>query len=87
MTLILVCFLQKNVFTIMCQCIISMLHNIYLLLFATDYRSSYGSGAVILDDCNFHESVQLNSFDIDRTLTLVRVHLQIHSFFFFFHFV
>ncbi|EOY14845.1 Clathrin adaptor complexes medium subunit family protein isoform 2 [Theobroma cacao] len=36
-----------------------------------DYRSSYGSGAVILDDCNFHESVQLNSFDIDRTLTLV----------------
>ncbi|XP_021284403.1 AP-4 complex subunit mu-like [Herrania umbratica] len=36
-----------------------------------DYRSSYGSGAVILDDCNFHESVHLNSFDIDRTLTLV----------------
>ncbi|XP_022769054.1 AP-4 complex subunit mu-like isoform X2 [Durio zibethinus] len=36
-----------------------------------DYSSSYGSGAVILDDCNFHESVHLDSFDIDRTLTLV----------------
>jgi len=35
-----------------------------------DYRSS-GGGAVILDDCNFHESVHLDSFDIDRTLTLV----------------
>ncbi|OMO75208.1 Clathrin adaptor, mu subunit [Corchorus olitorius] len=35
------------------------------------YGSSYGSGTVILDDCNFHESVQLDSFDIDRTLTLV----------------
>ena len=36
-----------------------------------DYRSSSGVGAVILDDCNFHESVYLDSFDIDRTLTLV----------------
>jgi len=36
-----------------------------------DYRSSSGGGAVILDDCNFHESVHLDSFDIDRTLTLV----------------
>ncbi|KAK4751814.1 hypothetical protein SAY87_020612 [Trapa incisa] len=36
-----------------------------------DYRSSTGSGAVILDDCNFHESVRLDSFDIDRTLSLV----------------
>ncbi|GAV73640.1 Adap_comp_sub domain-containing protein/Clat_adaptor_s domain-containing protein [Cephalotus follicularis] len=36
-----------------------------------DYRSSSGSGAVILDDCNFHESVRLDSFDADRTLTLV----------------
>ncbi|KAH0871110.1 hypothetical protein HID58_078132 [Brassica napus] len=35
-----------------------------------DYRSSSGSG-VILDDCNFHESVRLNSFDSDRTLSLV----------------
>ncbi|XWS21029.1 hypothetical protein CRYUN_Cryun30bG0020100 [Craigia yunnanensis] len=35
-----------------------------------DYSISYGSGAVILDDCNFHESVHLYSFDIDRTLTL-----------------
>ncbi|TYH65199.1 hypothetical protein ES332_D06G039100v1 [Gossypium tomentosum] len=38
---------------------------------ANDYRSSYGSGAVILDDCNFHESVRLDSFDMDRTLALV----------------
>lgn len=36
-----------------------------------DYRSSSGSGAVVLDDCNFHESVRLESFDLDRTLTLV----------------
>ncbi|RZC26054.1 AP-4 complex subunit mu-like isoform X1 [Glycine soja] len=35
------------------------------------YRSSSGSGTVILDDCNFHESVRLDSFDIDRTLSLV----------------
>ncbi|KHN45873.1 AP-4 complex subunit mu-1 [Glycine soja] len=34
----------------------------------SDYR---GSGAVILDDCNFHESVHLDSFDVDRTLSLV----------------
>eukprot|EP00271_Cylindrocystis_brebissonii_P005862 TRINITY_DN18200_c0_g1_i2.p1 TRINITY_DN18200_c0_g1~~TRINITY_DN18200_c0_g1_i2.p1 ORF type:complete len:465 (-),score=75.64 TRINITY_DN18200_c0_g1_i2:341-1735(-) len=30
-----------------------------------------GTGMVLLDDCNFHESVQLESFDVDRTLTLV----------------
>ncbi|KAF9620719.1 hypothetical protein IFM89_014240 [Coptis chinensis] len=36
-----------------------------------DYASSAGAGAVILDDCNFHESVHLDSFDMDRTLTLV----------------
>uniref|UniRef100_A0A0D9X1L0 MHD domain-containing protein n=1 Tax=Leersia perrieri TaxID=77586 RepID=A0A0D9X1L0_9ORYZ len=36
-----------------------------------DYRSSSGGGAVILDDCNFHESVHLDSFDIDRTLHLI----------------
>ncbi|KAF3446357.1 hypothetical protein FNV43_RR11536 [Rhamnella rubrinervis] len=35
-----------------------------------DYSSS-GSGPVVLDDCNFHESVHLDSFDIDRTLTLI----------------
>ncbi|KAL8159315.1 hypothetical protein V2J09_000852 [Rumex salicifolius] len=33
--------------------------------------SSGGSGSVILDDCNFHESVHLDSFDMDRTMTLV----------------
>ncbi|XAR48502.1 hypothetical protein NMG60_11031347 [Bertholletia excelsa] len=36
-----------------------------------DYGSAHGSGAVILDDCNFHESVHLDNFDLDRTLTLV----------------
>ncbi|GAA0162420.1 membrane traffic protein [Lithospermum erythrorhizon] len=36
-----------------------------------DYGGSSGSGAVILDDCNFHESVHLDSFDVDRTLSLV----------------
>ncbi|KAH9315525.1 hypothetical protein KI387_024152, partial [Taxus chinensis] len=36
-----------------------------------DYSSSAGAGMVILDDCNFHESVRLDNFDLDRTLTLV----------------
>ncbi|XP_077249876.1 clathrin adaptor complexes medium subunit family protein [Tasmannia lanceolata] len=36
-----------------------------------DYSSSAGAGAVVLDDCNFHESVHLDSFDMDHTLTLV----------------
>ncbi|XP_030935612.1 AP-4 complex subunit mu isoform X2 [Quercus lobata] len=36
-----------------------------------DYRSSSGTGAVILDDCNFHESVHLDSFEMDKTLSLV----------------
>lgn len=36
-----------------------------------DYSSSSGAGMVILDDCNFHESVRLDNFDLDRTLTLV----------------
>ncbi|XP_042019816.1 AP-4 complex subunit mu-like [Salvia splendens] len=35
------------------------------------YSGSSGTGAVILDDCNFHESVHMDSFDIDRTLSLV----------------
>uniref|UniRef100_A0A0C9RHI8 TSA: Wollemia nobilis Ref_Wollemi_Transcript_21851_1933 transcribed RNA sequence n=1 Tax=Wollemia nobilis TaxID=56998 RepID=A0A0C9RHI8_9CONI len=36
-----------------------------------DYSSSTGAGMVVLDDCNFHESVRLDNFDLDRTLTLV----------------
>ncbi|KAF4350315.1 hypothetical protein F8388_015911 [Cannabis sativa] len=36
-----------------------------------DYRSSVGSGVVILDDCNFHESVRLDSFEAEKTLSLV----------------
>ncbi|BBG95851.1 Clathrin adaptor complexes medium subunit family protein [Prunus dulcis] len=39
---------------------------------AYDYRSSFGSGAVILDDCNFHESVRLDNFEVDKTLTLIK---------------
>jgi AP-4 complex subunit mu-1 len=30
-----------------------------------------GLGMVMLDDCNFHESVRMDDFDLDRTLTLV----------------
>nr|GME19843.1 AP-4 complex subunit mu [Ipomoea batatas] len=36
-----------------------------------DYGGSSGAGAVTFDDCNFHESVHLDSFDMDKTLTLV----------------
>ncbi|KAJ9166049.1 hypothetical protein P3X46_020850 [Hevea brasiliensis] len=36
-----------------------------------DYGSSSGAGTLILDNCNFHESVHLDSFDIDRTLAMV----------------
>ncbi|CAI5993708.1 unnamed protein product [Closterium sp. NIES-64] len=32
---------------------------------------SGGFGIVVLDDCNFHESVRLDTFDVDRTMTLV----------------
>lgn len=42
-----------------------------VFLSQTDYRSSVGSGVVILDDCNFHESVRLDSFEADKTLALV----------------
>lgn len=34
------------------------------------YGGSGGMGMVLLDDCNFHESVRLDDFDLDRTLTL-----------------
>ncbi len=51
----------------------SSFHDIIVLPCVTDYGGSSGSGSVILDDCNFHESVHLDSFDIDRTLTLVSV--------------
>ncbi|KAB2628152.1 AP-4 complex subunit mu-like [Pyrus ussuriensis x Pyrus communis] len=42
---------------------------IQLKSYLTDYI--LGTGVVILDDCNFHESLHLDSFDDDRTLTLV----------------
>eukprot|EP00897_Mesotaenium_endlicherianum_P000516 jgi/Mesen1/10465/ME000082S09973 len=38
--------------------------------FGGDYGAS-ASSSVLLDDCNFHESVRLEDFDLDRTLTLV----------------
>ena len=34
-----------------------------------DRRHTYG--AVVLDDCNFHESARLDTFDQDRTLSIV----------------
>ena len=34
-----------------------------------DRRLTYG--AVVLDDCNFHESARLDTFDQDRTLSIV----------------
>lgn len=46
--------------------------------FLADYRSSGGAGTVILDDCNFHESVRLDSFEMDRTLSLVSKNLKHH---------
>eukprot|EP00850_Spirogloea_muscicola_P019681 SM000196S05373 [mRNA] locus=s196:246080:248219:+ [translate_table: standard] len=40
--------------------------------FGPDYGAgSGGAGMVLLDDCNFHESVRLDDFDLDRTLALV----------------
>ncbi|KAL7085489.1 hypothetical protein ACP275_14G283400 [Erythranthe tilingii] len=35
------------------------------------YSGSSGAGAVILDDCNFHESVHMDNFEVDKTLSLV----------------
>lgn len=36
----------------------------------TDYGHGHGSEVVMLDDCSFHESVQLDRFDAERTLEL-----------------
>lgn len=44
----------------------------FFFLFSVGYSGSSGTGAVILDDCNFHESVHMENFDVDRTLSLVR---------------
>ncbi|KAK6116163.1 hypothetical protein DH2020_008432 [Rehmannia glutinosa] len=43
------------------------------------YSGSSGTGPVILDDCNFHESVHMDSFDVDRTLSLAEVILKIRA--------
>ena len=67
-------FFKKNVFLV-----IFSIYEVFLAwyhcaaLCGTDYGNSSGSGSVILDDCNFHESVHLDNFDIDRTLALVSV--------------
>jgi hypothetical protein len=37
--------------------------------------------SVFLDDCNFHECANLESFDVDRSITLVRtghLHQEVH---------
>jgi AP-4 complex subunit mu-1 len=39
--------------------------------FAPDYSVGSGVGLVVLDDCNFHESVRLDDFETERALTLV----------------
>ncbi|XP_043808872.1 AP-4 complex subunit mu isoform X2 [Manihot esculenta] len=44
-----------------------------------DYSSSSGAGTLILDNCNFHESVQLDSFDMDRTLSLAEVIIKVRA--------
>ncbi|CAM6034478.1 unnamed protein product [Sphagnum compactum] len=36
-----------------------------------EYGTGGGVGMVLLDDCNFHESVRLDDFELDRTLTLI----------------
>ncbi len=41
---------------------------------APEYGAGGGVGMVLLDDCNFHESVRLDDFELDRTLTLVSIH-------------
>lgn len=37
---------------------------------ASNFGGGYGSEVVMLDDCNFHESVSLDRFDAERTLEL-----------------
>ena len=37
---------------------------------ASQFGGGYGSEVVMLDDCNFHESVSLDRFDSERTLEL-----------------
>lgn len=37
---------------------------------SSQYGGGHGSDVVMLDDCNFHESVSLDRFDSERTLEL-----------------
>ena len=37
---------------------------------ASSFGGGYPSEVVMLDDCNFHESVSLDRFDAERTLEL-----------------
>ena len=45
---------------------------VFIMLYISEYSGSGGMNMVMLDDCNFHESVRLDDFDLERTLTLVR---------------
>lgn len=42
---------------------------------APEYGAGVGVGIVLLDDCNFHESVRLDDFESERALTLVPRHV------------
>jgi hypothetical protein len=46
---------------------------------APDYSAGTGVGLVVLDDCNFHESVRLDDFESERALTLVSPFLALHA--------
>ncbi len=39
------------------------------LIIGKDERR-HGYGAVVLDDCNFHENANMESFERDRTLSI-----------------
>lgn len=63
--------LDYSFFKFYWECFIFLPAVSLIFIYLTDYGSSVGSGSVVLDDCNFHESVRLDSFDVDKTLTLV----------------
>ncbi len=35
------------------------------------YNNNISKSAVILDDCNFHESVNTNEFDLNKTMRIL----------------
>jgi hypothetical protein len=42
---------------------------------AGDVYGGNGGMGVVLDDCNFHTAVRMDDFDLDRTLSLVRIRI------------